>query len=95
MSDKPRTVADIEAEIQRTRLAMQSTVDEITGRIDPRTQAKDFADRAKASANDMGKRASDTIDGAKAGDPGSLAMVASAATGIAVVAGLFFLRRKK
>ncbi|MDO5729857.1 MAG: DUF3618 domain-containing protein [Actinomycetaceae bacterium] len=95
MSDKPRTVEDIEAEIQRTRLAMQSTVDEISGRIDPRTQAKDFADRAKASASDLGKRATDTVEEAKKGEPGALAMVASAATGVALLVGIALLRRKK
>ena len=89
-----RSVEDIEAEIQRTRLAMQSTVDELTSRLDPRTQVKSVTEKAKASAADLGKKAQDTMDDAKKGDPTALATLASIATGLAVVAGVAIWRRR-
>lgn len=95
MSDKARTVEEIEAEIQRTRLAMQSTVDELTGRLDPRAQAKSLADKAKVTATDLGKKAQSTVDEAKEGDPNALATLASIATGVAVIGGLLIWRARR
>lgn len=95
MSDKPRTVEEIEAEIQRTRLAMQSTVDELTGRLDPRAQAKSLADKAKVTARDLSRKAQTTVEEAKAGDPNALAKLASVATGVAVLGGLLVWRSRR
>lgn len=89
-----RSVEEIEAEIQRTRLAMQSTVDELTGRLDPRTQVKSVTAKAKAGVADLSKKAQDTVDDAKNGDPTALATLASIATGLVVVAGIVIWRRR-
>ncbi|MDO5050074.1 MAG: DUF3618 domain-containing protein [Actinomycetaceae bacterium] len=93
MSDKPRSVEEIEAEIQRTRLAMQSTVDELTGRLDPRTQAKAVAEKAGDNATKFGQGVVDDLKAATKGEPGALARVASVASVVAVVAGIMKLRK--
>ncbi|MDO5722368.1 MAG: DUF3618 domain-containing protein [Actinomycetaceae bacterium] len=97
MSDaekKPRSVEEIEAEIQRTRLAMQSTVDELTGRLDPREQVKTVKEKAKAGAEDFSRRAQAAVEDAKEGDPTALATLASIATGVVLVAGIAIWRRR-
>ena len=93
MSDKPRTVEEIEAEIQRTRLAMQSTVNELSGRLNPRTQAKAAAEKAGDSAVKAGMSIVDGFKAAAKGDPTAIAHIASVATVVGLVAGLAKLRK--
>lgn len=94
MSEKPRTAEEVEAEIQRTRLAMQSTVDELTNRLDPRSQAKNVADKAAASASKIGEETKNTFKRAKEGDVTSISRLASAATVVGVVVGLIALKKR-
>ncbi len=105
MSDKARTVEEIEAEIQRTRLAMQSTVDELTHRLDPRaqvedvkeklkTQAADFQNLAKERAEQFKKLAEDTIDDARQGQPRAIATIAGIGAAAALLVGIALIRRK-
>ncbi|MDO5035002.1 MAG: DUF3618 domain-containing protein [Actinomycetaceae bacterium] len=93
MSNTPRTVEEIEAEIQRTRLAMQSTVNELSGRLDPRTQAKAAADTAVESATEFGHGVVDNFKAALKGDPRALAQVASAGVVVGLLAGIAKLRK--
>lgn len=50
------TPQEIEAEIARTRADLKSTVDELTERLDPRTQATHAVDEAKIALVDLKRR---------------------------------------
>src|SRR5699024_7550392 len=55
---KKRTVAEIEADLQRTREELTRTVDELSGRVDPRRQVEEIRNQARAkfsSASAQGK----------------------------------------
>jgi hypothetical protein len=93
VSDQPRSVEDIEAEIQRTRLAMQSTVNELSGRLNPRTQAKAAAEKAGDGAIKFGQNIVEDAKAVAKGDPRSLAKFASVATLVGLVAGVAKLRK--
>ncbi|MCS4484698.1 DUF3618 domain-containing protein [Gleimia sp. 6138-11-ORH1] len=77
-----RTVAEIEAEIQRTRLALQSTVDEITHRVDPREQVAEMKERAKNYTSVVKEQVLDTVERAKGGSAKDIGILA----GVAIVA---------
>lgn len=91
MSNAPRSVEEIEAEIQRTRIAMESTVNELSGRLDPRVQAKAAAERAGESATKFGNSVVDNLKAAAKGDPRALAKVASVGVGAGLLAGIIKL----
>ena len=52
-----RSIAQIEADLQRTREEMAVTVNELAGRLDPKTLAKDAAEQAKEKASDLSEAA--------------------------------------
>ena len=47
---------EIEAQIARTRAELKLTVDELSDRLDPRTQAQYVMDEAKAAVADLKRR---------------------------------------
>lgn len=86
-ADKPetrkRTAAEIEADLRRAREELTRTVDEISGRVDPRKQAQEAADRGKQFLEDV-----------KAGEPQAVKIAAGvAAVIITVIAGIAIARR--
>jgi hypothetical protein len=53
MTDAPRpTVADLEAEILRTRAELAGTADELVARLDPRRQAAEASESARRLVRD-------------------------------------------
>lgn len=93
MSETPRTVEEIEAEILRTRLAMQSTVNELSSRLNPREQAKAVTTRAGEKAAQFGQDTADEAKAALKGDPRALAKFASVGVALGLLAGLKKLRK--
>ena len=93
MSETPRTVEDVEAEILRTRLAMQSTVNELSTRLNPREQAKAAATRAGEKATTFGQNTVADAKAALKGDPRALAKFASVGVGLGLLAGIKKLRK--
>ncbi|MDT3766492.1 DUF3618 domain-containing protein [Gleimia hominis] len=92
--EKPRTVEDIESELQRTRLAMQSTVDELTSRLDPRAQMDQAKQKARVKADEWKSFATKTVEDAKEGDKTAITRLASVAAGVAAIVGIALLRKK-
>ncbi len=75
---KARTPEQIKKDIELTRQQLTTTVDELSGRVDPRikvseakTQAADIADRAKVEGRRFVRKV-------KAGDPKALGVVGGA-----------------
>lgn len=88
-----RSVEEIEAEITRTRLAMQSTVDELSYRIDPRAQVADLKDRGLAYCETLKEAACESFEKAKAGSLKDMGILAGAATAAVMGLALLFKRR--
>lgn len=88
-----RTVEEIEAEIMRTRLALQSTVDELSFRIDPRAQVADLKERTVAYGESVKSAALDTFEKAKAGSPKDMGIIAGVAAVAVLGITLLFKRR--
>lgn len=87
-----RTVEEIEAEISRTRMALQSTVDEITHRVDPRAQVNDLKERAMNYSEIAKNYALDTIEKAKNGSAKEIGIIAGAACATLLGLRLLFKR---
>ncbi|MFV0252505.1 MAG: DUF3618 domain-containing protein [Beutenbergiaceae bacterium] len=81
---RKRSAAEIEADLKRAREELTNTVDEISGRLDPRTQVK--------AAKEQGQQ---FIADIKAGEPKAVKVVGIAAATLAAVVGLAILRRKR
>ena len=83
------TPADIEAEITRTRAELQRTVDELSQRLNPRTQARHAVDEAKIAAADLKRRVTGELPGSgepEASRTGWIVLGAVAAVAAAFVA---------
>lgn len=95
-----RSIAEIEAELARTREDLSRTVDELAVRIDPRTQAKEAVARTKEAAAETVALVQDVAEekavaarelatefagDVKAGQPRALAILAGAAAAVAGV----------
>lgn len=90
-----RTAAEIEADLARTRSELTATVNELSDRLNPRTQLNAAKESARAAAADFSTRAREMGDRAAGGDPTALAIVAGViATAAGVVIGAV-LRRKR
>jgi hypothetical protein len=82
------TPAEIEAEIARTRAELQLTVDQLSQRLDPRTQARHAVDEAKIAIADLKRRVTGEVPGpdqAQATRTGWIVLGAGAALAAAVV----------
>lgn len=88
-----RTVEEIEAEIMRTRLALQSTVDELSFRIDPRAQVADLKERTVAYGESVKDLAADTVAKAKEGSVKEIGIVVGVAAAAVLGLALLFKRR--
>ena len=83
------TPAEIEAEIVRNRAELQRTIDELSQRLDPRTQAKHAVDEAKVAAADLKRRITGElpdVDEPEATRTGWIILGAGAAVAAAIVA---------
>ncbi|EEH64582.1 hypothetical protein HMPREF0044_0319 [Gleimia coleocanis DSM 15436] len=87
-----RTVEEIEAEIARTRIALQSTIDELTHRVDPRAQVADLKERATEYGEKAKEYALDTVEKAKAGSLKEIGILTGVACATLLCLGLLFKR---
>lgn len=81
--------AQIEAEIARTRAALQATVDELTDRLHPRNQAEHALEEAKIALADLKRRVTGEVRLPDEPEPtrtGWVVLGAGAAAAAAVVA---------
>lgn len=89
MSDKDRTDRDrIEADIVRTRAELRATADELSERLDPRTQVEHVVEEAKLALADAKRRVTGEVRPADEPEPtrtGWIALGAAAAAGLLVV----------
>lgn len=97
MSDKndsapKRSIDDIEADLQRTREELTSSVNELVERLDPRTKAKEAADGAKERAGEFSAKAKSVAADAQQGDTQAIGILAGAAATAALAAFLIFKR---
>lgn len=81
---RKRTAAEIEEDLRRSREELTRTVDEISGRLDPKRQAQAAADKGKAFVADV-----------KSGEPRAVQIAAGVAAAVAGLVGLAILRRNR
>lgn len=81
---RKRSAAEIEADLIKTREELTRTVDELSGRLDPRTQAKAAADKGKAFVDDV-----------KAGEPRAVQIAAGVGAAVAGIIGIAILRKNR
>lgn len=80
--------AQIEAEIAATRAQIKDTVDELSVRLNPKTQAAEIAEEAKRAVEDLKRRVTGDVRPAGEPEPGRkgwIALGAGAALAVAVV----------
>lgn len=91
MTDAPRpTVADLEAEILRTRAELAGTTDELVARLDPRRQAAEASEGARRLVRDA-------VGTDPAADPARRArsrLVLAAGVGAVALAVVLLIRRR-
>lgn len=85
------TPEQIQADIARTRADLQHAVDELSDRLDPRTQANEALAEAKVAVADLKRRVTGEVRGV--GEPeattkGWVVLGAAAAVAAAVVTGI-------
>ncbi|WP_164505525.1 MULTISPECIES: DUF3618 domain-containing protein [unclassified Actinobaculum] len=80
-----RSIAQIEAELRRTREEMTQTVNELAGRLDPKVVAKAATDQAKKKAATATTRVKALVHDAKSGDLRAIGILAGS---VVVVVGL-------
>ncbi|WP_054952657.1 DUF3618 domain-containing protein [Flaviflexus massiliensis] len=85
-----RSAADIEADLQRTREELTKTVNELSDRLNPKTNAKAAADQAKLKANEFVASARGVADDAGRGEPSAIGILAAAAATVALAGYLMF-----
>lgn len=81
--------AEIEAEIARTRAELRATVDELSERLNPRTQAEHVMDEAKIAFAEVKRTVTGQVRAAGEAEPsrtGWIALGAGAAAAAAIVA---------
>ena len=81
--------AQIEAEIARTRAELQATVDELSNRLNPRTQAEHVMDEAKIAIAEVKRTVTGQVRAPGEPEPsrtGWIALGAAAAAAAAIVA---------
>lgn len=81
---RKRTAEEIEADLRRHREDLTRTVDEISGRLDPRRQVEEASDKLRGFVDDV-----------KAGEPRAVQIVGAAAATVAAIVGLALLRRNR
>jgi len=84
-----QTQAQIEADIARTRAELQATVDQLSDRLDPRTQAQHVMQEAKIAIAEVKRKVTGEVRGADEPEPtrtGWIVLGLGAAAAAAVVA---------
>lgn len=81
---RKRTAAEIEADLAKTREELTRTVDELSGRLDPRNQAKAAADKGRAFVDDV-----------KSGEPRAVRVVGGVLAAVAGIVGIAILRKNR
>jgi len=92
---RKRSAAEIEADLRRTREELTRTVDELSDRLDPRTQVNAVKDQAKVLADGATKQAKTFVDDVKAGDTKAVSIAGAAAAVVAGIIGISVLRRSR
>jgi len=84
-----QTQAQIEADIARTRAELQATVDQLSDRLDPRTQAQHVMQEAKIAIAEVKRKVTGEVRGADEPEPtrtGWIVLGLGAAAAAALVA---------
>ena len=86
-----QTPQEIQDDIARTRAELQQTVDELSERLDPRTQANEALAEAKLAVSDLKRRVTGEVRGAGEPEPttkGWVVLGAAAAVATVIAAGV-------
>lgn len=78
---------DIEAEIARTRAELKATVDELSDRLSPRTQASEAVDDVKIAVADLKRRVTGDVRPLGEPEPTKKGWIVLG-VGVAIVAGV-------
>jgi len=81
---RKRSAAEIEADLSQTRAELTRTIDELSGRLDPRTQARAAADKGRAFVDDV-----------KAGEPQAIQIVGGVLAVVVGIVGITILRKNR
>lgn len=96
MSEKPtRTAAEIEAELEATRLALTNTVNDLHYRLKPSTQLNNAKESAKSFLNNTAESAKKLGEDAKKGETKAIVIIAGTVVGISLLIAIPFLRGRK
>lgn len=79
MSENPRTIAQIEADLEKARESLTATVNELAGRLTPGSLAEDAKVQAKVKMSETGDKVKGLVADAKSGDARALAIVGGTA----------------
>ncbi|MFV0427751.1 MAG: DUF3618 domain-containing protein [Beutenbergiaceae bacterium] len=83
-SKRKRTALEIEADLRLAREELTKTIDEISGRLDPRTQVQAVKERGRQFVADI-----------EAGEPKAVRVVGIAVAVVVAVVGITILRRNR
>jgi hypothetical protein len=81
---RKRSAAEIEADLKRSREELTRTVDELSGRLDPRRQAQAAAEQGRQF-----------VENVRSGDPAAVRIAGGVAAVVAAVVGVGILRRHR
>lgn len=81
---RKRTAAEIEADLAQTREALTKTIDELSDRLDPRSQARAAADKGRAFVDDV-----------KAGEPRAIQIAGGVIAVVVGIVGITILRKSR
>lgn len=96
MTENPARTADqIEADLAQTRLELTGTVNELSDKLNPKTQLNVAKDQARVKVAGLQAQAKDVGDRAAGGDPTAIAIVAGAVVAAAGLIASLILRRKR
>ncbi|MDY5584734.1 MAG: DUF3618 domain-containing protein [Arcanobacterium sp.] len=76
-----RTLEQVQADLARVRLELSATVDELTGRLDPKQLSTQAKEKFASSFADTQAKAKSFADGVANGDPKSLKIAGGAVLG--------------
>nr|NLD41032.1 DUF3618 domain-containing protein [Actinomycetales bacterium] len=105
MSEKKRTPAEIEAELEAMRAKMTVDIDELTDRLNPQAQIEsakktlvDFSEtvagQARGLAGDISNQARGVADDASKGEPAALGIIAGLTTATVGAVALLVTRKR-
>lgn len=106
MSEKKRTPAEIEAELEAMRAKMTLDIDELTDRLNPQTQIENakksvmgftekVSGQARNLAGDISNQARGVAEDASKGDPSAIGIVAGVATAAVGAAALLVTGKRR